>query len=300
MDEWRVDIRRGLGFGIALMVFIFFVDVGLIWLVADRRLVSLGTFVAGLALLVSLVALGLLGYWCAGLADSGYFLDRNMLVIRWGALEQTIPMGQIEQALDGAEVTGQVRFSGGAWPGHYVGYGESSELGQMLFYSTAPPQRQILVVTPGLTYGISPADHEEFLKALRRRMEMGPTQIVEQSSKRPRFLSWGIWQDRVGLALVGSSLVAVLALVALLAFRFPSLPRMIPLHFSSAGAPDRIGVRGNIFIIPLIGLLAAVANGMLGWWANRRDRVASYLLWGGALLVQVLVWGAAVGILAQT
>ena len=69
MDEWRVDIRRGLGFGIALMVFIFFVDVGLIWLVADRRLVSLGTFVAGLALLVSLVALGLLGYWC-GLLDA--------------------------------------------------------------------------------------------------------------------------------------------------------------------------------------------------------------------------------------
>jgi hypothetical protein len=172
-------------------------------------------------------------------------------------------------------------------------------LGPTLFYAAAPLRRQILVVTPGLAYGISPADREEFLKALRRRIEMGPTQIVDQSSVRPGLLSWPIWQDLAGLALVGGSFAAVLALTGLLCFYYPSLPNLVPLHFDVAGMPDRLDSRAHIFVIPLIGLLASLANGALGWMTNRRDRVASYLVWGGALLVQALVWGAAIGILTQ-
>jgi hypothetical protein len=37
----------------------------------------------------------------------------------------------------------------------------------------------------------------------------------------------------------------------------------------------------------------------LGGLTYRHERVASYLLWGGAVLIQVLVWTAAVGILGR-
>ena len=298
MIEWKTSAGRGLIVGIGLLLAIIAVDVGLISLAANRPL-GIGTFIIGLAVLFSLGLLGLIGSWLYGLASSVYLLDRNALVIQWGPTEQTAPAGQIERVLTGAEVEGRIQFHGGMWPGHCVGYGEVPGAGPTLFYATVPPQHQIYIVTPGLTYGISPADREGFLESLHRRLQMGPTQIVEQSSKRPGFLDWAIWQDSVGLALLAFGFLAVLALTGLLCFQFPTLSRLVPLHFDAAGNPDRLGPRGQIFIIPFIGLLTLLLNGALGTLMYRRERMASYLLWGGAVLTQVLVWTAAIGILGR-
>lgn len=298
MTEWETDRIRGLSIGVGLVVAIVLVDVGAIWLAAIRPL-GIGTFIIGLAVLFSLGLLGLIGYWVYGLVRSGYVLDRNALVIQWGPTEQIIPTGQIERVLAGDEVRGRIRFCGGMWPGHCAGYGEVPGVGPTLFYGTIPPRHQIYIVTPGLTYGISPADHESFLASLHERLQMGPTQIVEQSSRRPGFLNWAIWQDRLGLGLLAVGFLALLALIGLLCFRFPALPWLVPLHFDAAGNPDRLEPRSQIFIIPLIGLLTLLLNGTLGGLTYRREGVVSYLLWGGATLVQVLVWVAAVGILGQ-
>lgn len=298
MTEWHTNAGRGLRVGVGLVVAIIMVDVGLIWLAATRAF-GMGTFIIGLAVLFSLGLLGLIGYWLYGLARSAYSLDRNALVIHWGPTEQIIPTRQIERVLTGDEVEGRIQFYGGIWPGHCVGYGEVPGAGSTLFYATVPPWHQIYVVTPGLTYGISPADSEGFLESLHRRLQMGPTQIVEQSSRRPGFLNWAIWRDGLGLALLAGGFLAILALTGLLSFRFPALSRLVPLHFDAAGNPDRLGPRGQIFIIPLIGMLTLLLNGALGGLMYRRERVASYLLWGGAAFIQVLVWTAAIGILVR-
>ena len=296
MTEWKTNTGRGLSIGIGLVLTIVLIDVGMIWLAATRPL-GIGTFIIGLAVLLSLGLVGLIGYWLYGLARSAYSLDRNALVIHWGPAGQTIPTSQIERVLTGVEVEGHIQFYGGMWPGHCVGYGEVPDAGPALFYATVPPRYQIYVVTPGLTYGISPADPKGFLESIHRRLQMGPTQIVEQSSRRPDFLSWPIWRDWLGLALLAVGFLALLALIGLLCFRFPGLPRLVPLHFDVVGDPDRLGPRGQIFVIPLIGLLALLLNGTLGGLAYRRERVASYVLWGGVVLIQVLVWAAAIGIL---
>ena len=298
MTEWKTGAGRGLRIGIGLMVAIILVDVGLIWLATIRPLTA-GTFVIGLAVLFSLGLLALIGYWLHGLARSGYSLDRNALVIRWGLMEQTIPIRQIERVLTGDQVEGQIQFYGGMWPGHCVGYGEVPGAGPALFYATVPPRRQVYVVTPSLTYGISPANDAGFLESFHKRLQMGPTQIVEQSSRRPGILNWAIWRDRLGLALLAAGFLTILALTGFLCFRFPAISRLVPLHFDVAGNPDRLGSRGQIFIIPLIGLLTLVLNGTLGGLAYRRERMASHLLWGGAVLIQILVWIATVGILGQ-
>ena len=52
-------------------------------------------------------------------------------------------------------------------------------------------------------------------------------------------------------------------------------------------------------MIPLIGLSVLIVNGALGWLVNARERLASHLAWGGAVLVQVLTWVAAVGVLTS-
>jgi hypothetical protein len=302
MTKWETDVRRGMGVGIGLAILVAVVDVVLIVLMAVWPL-SFGTFVAGLAVLFSLGLLGLMAYWLYGLFLSRYLLDRNEMVIQWGAVQQVIPMGQVQLVFTGEEVEGSIRFIGGQWPGHCVGFGEVPIPGEeptpALFYATVPPRQQIYVATPGLVYGISPAQRGDFLESLLKRMEMGPTQVVEQSSSRPGFLSWSIWRDRLALGLLGVGILAVVALIGLLASMYPTLPLLIPLHFDATGIPDRFGPRVQVFITPLIGLLTLLFNGVLGGFAYRRERMISYLLWGGAVLVQVLVWTAVIGILGR-
>ncbi|NLE44496.1 MAG: DUF1648 domain-containing protein [Chloroflexi bacterium] len=298
MAEWNIKTRKGLIVGIVLMVLVVTLGGALVWFAITRPL-NFGTFLLGLAVLLCLGLVGLMAYWLYGLARSNYALDRNALVIHWGINEQTIPTQQVQRVVLGEEITGHIRFRGGLWPGHCVGYGELPEIGTTLFYGTARPRQQVFIVTPGLTYGISPADRDAFIESLNKRIEMGPTQTVEQSSKRPRMLEWPIWQDRLALGLLVSSALLLLGLVGLLSYRFPGLPDLVPLHFDALGLPDRIGSRAYVFIIPTIGLLALMLNGALGWILQRVDRIASYLLWGGAILVQTLGWAAAIGILRQ-
>jgi len=128
---------------------------------------------------------------------------------------------------------------------------------------------------------------------------MGPTQAVEQSTHRPSVLEWPIWQDWLGLALLGVGIVALVSLVAMVTYRFPSLPTLIPLHFGPSGTPDRLGPRAEVFRVPLIGLFTLLVNAGLGSALYGRSRVASYMLWGSTVLVQVLVWTATLGILAR-
>ncbi|HEY72745.1 MAG TPA: DUF1648 domain-containing protein [Thermoflexia bacterium] len=301
MTKWETDKTRGLSVGLGLMTIIILVDAGLILLVADQQTVNTGTFIVGLAILFSLGLLALLGYWLYGLAHSSYTLDRNALVIRWGPVEHVIPSEEIERVLTGNEIEGRIRLhSGGVWPGHYVGSGEVPGEGPTLFYSTAPPQDQVYVVTSDLIFGISPADREVFVESFHERWGMGPTQAVEQSSRRPGFLTWDIWQDRLSLGLLATGLLVLLALVGLLCYQFPTLPLLVPLHFDVTGAPDRLGPRGQIFTIPLIGFLVLLLNLLLGGMAYRRERMVSRLLWGGATLVQALTWVAALGILGRS
>jgi hypothetical protein len=298
MEKWEVSVGRGFGVGIGLMSFVTLVNASLIGVAASQA-ISFGTFIAGVGVLFGFALVGLIAYWVYGLADARYLLDRNALVIQWGPSQQVIPTGEIERVFTGDQIEGQVDFKGGKWPGHWVGYGASPDLGQILFYATVPPQQQILVATPGLVYGISPTNRDDFLQSLQKRLQMGPTQIVEQSSRRLSLLDWPIWRDTLGLALLSAGPLTLAALIGTVCFRFPALPLLMPLHFGASGSPDRLGPRGEIFLIPLIGLLTLLINGVMGGFLYRRDRVASYLLWGGSILVQLLVWTATVGVLAR-
>ena len=62
------------------------------------------------------------------------------------------------------------------------GQGEVPEAGLTLFYASTALQNQLIVVTPTLSYAISPADPAGFIESIKARYELGPTQAVTQTT----------------------------------------------------------------------------------------------------------------------
>jgi hypothetical protein len=296
MEEFKPSRWLGFASGTALMLFVLAVDVLMIWGI-NRVGISPAGFFLLCVIFASLFVLILLGYWLYGLLWSGYYVDRNAMVIRWGATTQVVPLESVTSVLSGDQLESIVHYRGALWPGLRVGYGAIEDVGPTLFFATGSLKKQVILTTPALSYAISPADQPAFLETLRHRMSMGPTQSVEQASQQPAIFSWSFWEDRLGLALLACSVVLLVLLFGYIALRYPGLAELQPLHFDAAGQPDRWGTRPQVFTLPFIGLLALIANGGLGFLLYERERPAAYLLWSGAVGVQLLVWGATLGIL---
>ncbi|HZQ06112.1 MAG TPA: DUF1648 domain-containing protein [Anaerolineae bacterium] len=103
-------------------------------------------------------------------------------------------------------------------------------------------------------------------------------------------------RDRYLWAMVIIALFVNLGLFAFLLLVSNQLPPLVPLHFDSAGQPDRIEAKQMIFSLPQIGLIMIVLNIVLASVIYRREPIAAYLLGGVAIAAQFLLWFAAVSI----
>jgi hypothetical protein len=161
-------------------------------------------------------------------------------------------------------------------------------VGLILFYAVTPPSEQAIVVTPTVAYGISVDDMDAFIEVLTTCQELGPSAEVTQTSKESAYVHWHIWQDRLAQGILLGALVLNLALFGVLLFRYPRLPHLLPMHYDVTGAADRIAPRRAVFVLPVIGSITLAVNLLFGGLLYRRERIASYMAWGGAALVQVL------------
>ena len=295
--EWLTDKRTGTQTGLLFIVGLVMLDILCLVAMTTQPIGPL-TFILSLIVLGSVPLLALIGYQLYSLARSGYDIDRNAVTIQWGLIKQIVPVESIQRIMLGAEVEGGVKyFRGWRWPGLMQGQGELPEADLTVFYaSTALPQ-QLILVTPSISYAISPADTAGFIESIKARYELGPTQAIEQTTVHPAFFDWPVWSDRVAHYLLITGATMCLLLFGLVSLRFPHLPTQIALHYNVLGLPDRTGPALQAFILPLIGLVALGANTLLGGAFYRREQVASYLLWGGTIVVQVLLWIGTVNLL---
>lgn len=123
-------------------------------------------------------------------------------------------------------------------------------------------------------------------------------QLTFPSSFDSRLPGWlrGALHDRYFWAMLIVALFVNIGLFAFLILLSPQLPPLVPLHFDSAGQPDRIEPKDAIFSLPQIGLIMIVMNFLFGALAYRREALVSYLLGGVAIGVQFLLWFAAISI----
>lgn len=105
-----------------------------------------------------------------------------------------------------------------------------------------------------------------------------------------------ILKDRMWQFLLVLALAANVALIVFIVLRFDALPDPLPLHFDANGFPDRIDAKTGIIALPVIGFVVLVLDMVLGALSYRLVRAAAILLATSALVVQVLLWIAAINI----
>jgi len=296
VTEWHLDGRWGQVLGIvfaAMLILLVILMLGL----AIVNPVSILTFVLGLGALAALACAGFLAYWTWGLSHASYTLDRNAILIQWGAYERQVPLDAIQKVLTAADLKG-LRLRGVLrWPGLWVGVGSAEGLGPIYFYASKPLAELVFIQTATRVYALSPAKKEDFLAALSERQGMGPTQELEESERHPAIFDWQSWRDPMIWGLFGSSILLWVLLLGLLTWRFPFLPPEIVLQADAQGVPLLTGSANRIFYLALLGAIFLVFNGGAGIIFYRRERMLARVLWLGLLLLQSSIWIAALSIL---
>ncbi len=301
--SWKPAPSPGGLIGLAAILLVLVVD-ALIILLLTRLPVGLASFVLGLSVAVSLPLLALLAYRLFGFFNLAYQLDPEALTIVWAGIRQVIPLRAIRGVVTGDELAAESPERGLSWIGYYLGYEELEGVGPTLLYATRPLPEQVLLLTDGLAFGLSPADRQGFLADLEAHRKLSPG-VGEQpdegasDGRQPAgegvtTLRWPVlelplWEDRWLHGLVGLAAALNAALFAYICVRYQALPAIIPLHFDALGEPDRIGPREDLFWLPAIGLLVLGTNVALGALLHSRERLATYLLVAAAALVQLLL-----------
>jgi hypothetical protein len=199
-------------------------------------------------------------------------------------------MAEITHVLNGRPYASRLR--GWHWPGHWVGHTTidlPDDAGhQALVFATRPAAEQLVVVTPGLAYAISPAKRGEFVDEFRTRHRLGPVQALSQATDQPAWARRAIWRDSLALRLGIVAATLNLLAFAWLVWRYPGLGAMVPVQLSAPGAvPPALRPREVVWLLPLIGLAGLAVNLVLAFLVHPRDRVAALLLLAGAASLQL-------------
>jgi hypothetical protein len=291
----RAKFGIGVPLGLLFSVLVVALDGWLLNRLIDSEIraqeIGFFSFVVGLIILLSVPLLAVLVYQTASCLTLRYHVDRNGVLVRWSGIEQVIPIRDVQRVLIGSNLAGStVRRRGLHWPGHERGEGLVPGIGRTRFLATRPLAAQLLLITPGLAFAISPDDPDLFLKAFDARRELGPNRLVEREIRRADWYTWPLWSDRMARLLVGTAMVVNLGLFGYISTRFPGLDTQLPLHFNNQGMADRIGTKGELFALPIIGLIILGTNLMVGLFLYKRERAGSYLLWGASVVAQALFW----------
>ena len=253
-------------------------------------------FGIGVAALLLLAGLSAVLYWTIATLRLRYRLDRNGIKISWGGSHLIVPLrnvqiiapvGRLEENL---ELTAASQRRG--WLGGWAGRARLSDGRVAVLRSSGPPESRLAILTSTRAYIVSPDRPDAFVQAWQERRPLGPTRNWREEEQRTWPLGLPIWRDRVTWGLLGGMLVSALVMYGAMALVYERLPDRLALHFDALGQPDRIGQRGEVLRLPVIALMLLVIDLALGFALYRRDRVATYLIWAGGILLQLLVWGA--------
>ncbi len=303
MLESRPSRTPGIRFGYLIIVGLIVLDIGLLVLLFNEPL-TLFSFLWGCLLLASIPAVAFVAFWTSALGNTRYYVEGDLLIIRWGGLQYLLQLSQIEGLVAVPVLQRVRRFRGLRWPGYLVGEGEvvvaqvqadTAVSYEAVFFATRSHDSLLLLVSQPISFVVSPVDLENFRDCIvaLQATEIAQTEMMSVTT-RLNFLHWPLWRDKLALGLMGAAVGLNGLLFALLAGLYGRFPAEVPLHFNRLGMVDRIGSPANLFILPIIGFLAWLTNLFFGgiFYHGRGERMTGYVAWGTAVLVQLATWVA--------
>jgi len=290
--NWYPNKRLGLLWGLVLIAVVVAAEVSLLRSILGAP-IDFWLFVRALWCVATLPLLAFLAYGYYGLANLAYRIERNGIMIRWGAIADMVPRDEIIEIVPFSALSKRVS-QGWGWPGYRIGDGHVAGVGPVRLYTTRPPEQSMAVRTRTRVYVISPANVEGFLADYRARRSLGPIARWAEGRRLPWLLNLSIWRDQLAGSLALPALVLNVGLFGYLAARYPGLAPRLVLSYDLQGMGDRIGARPEIWILPAAGLAILLVNATLAAAMHRRERVLALLLLAHGPVVQALLWLAVV------
>jgi hypothetical protein len=251
--------------------------------------------------LVSVPLALLVSYRLYNLSTARYRLDRDGFYLIWGLITEQVPLSEITLVRPADEITPGLRPDRGLWwPGYVFGSREVEGEGLIECFATTGSQGMIVLSAGERLLAISPPDLESFQQAFVDATRLGSLEPIPTLSQRPDFVFSDLWNDRLAQVLVLMGLALPLLLLGYLALRVPTLPAIVPFGFDTTGSPNPLAPPGRLLLLPMIGGLCWIADFTVGAWLYRRtkDRPLAYAVWGAAIVVGGLFWGATLQLLA--
>ncbi len=122
MLQWKPRRLLGVGVGIGAILLILALDAVLLGALTSQPF-SFSSFVMGLLVALSLLALALILYQIYGLVSLKYLLGRDSITISWARRQEIIPLAAIESITPLAEQGGALVRRGFHYPGYNIGKG---------------------------------------------------------------------------------------------------------------------------------------------------------------------------------
>ena len=284
--------------GVAVGLWVALIDM-LLFVWALRRPVDPLQFIIVVVLALSLPLLAHLLYRTWAAFNLEYWVDRNAVTVRWANTHQVIPMPTIR----GITMTGLPVTSGRSlrsWPLPSLRLADQEGPDELNLCATRPAEECVVLETDSGLYALSPADPQQFVATVQERFSMGPTQRLHpHRDRRSPLLGRVLPADRLGMVLLVGGAVGVLLLFGVVMVTFPNLPDVLTVRYNSAGLPEEIRAKTALFRLPVIGLLAWLINGLVGLaLLARQQRTGAYMLWGGAVTVEVVSLLALISLIA--
>jgi hypothetical protein len=283
----------GLLFGLGVILALVLLDIGLVVLALMAPITPL-TVIRALLIVLNVVVMGLVLYSLLALNSATYRLEPSAISIQWGPIVRVIPLSQVEGILQGMDLGAVTRFRGLHWPGFWAGRGRMENVGAVEFFSTGPLERQLVIKTSAGGYAISPQNPDRFVDRLVSQLGARVVEASELQPGGPVVHQRGLLSDGLAHWLIAAGGLLNLAILVLLAARLGSLPYRVPFRFGPTGEVLLVGSPRQLLVVAGVGTALWAINGALGTALYQRfgERMAAYLLWGGAVTVQVLLAGA--------
>jgi hypothetical protein len=231
-------------------------------------------------------------YRSYSLLQSGYWLGRNGLRLRWGLRFIDLPYDQIVDVARADELEAPLDLPRGALFGSLMGKRLDAELGK-LEYMASDRARLVLLGSRDGVYVISPADAQGFVDTYKRQSERGSLRPIKPRSVLPSFVLAEAWAEPRVPALLVAGAVLALALLVLVAVLTPQL-EAVSLGFGADGLPLAPVAGVQLFLLPALNLFFYMGNFVLGLLIYREPQGIrlSTIIWAGSLLTSLLFLAA--------